>query len=64
MASFTINRIETEKQGDRVLLFGHYKWDDYHVICPANTVAQIGDVVVYEPEGYNFGWFTRIIPKK
>lgn len=59
MAKFVITRIDD--QGDRVLIYGHPKWSDYYVIAPAGTSANIGDEVEYRPEGYNFGWFVRIV---
>lgn len=59
MNTFIIAKIE--EQGDRVLFYGHPKWDDYHVIAPAGTTAKIGDKVEYQPEGFNFGWFVRFV---
>ena len=59
MATFVITRIDD--QIDRVLIYGHPKWDDYYVVAPAGTSANIGDEVEYQPDGYNFGWFVRIV---
>ena len=60
-AMTTLLIAKIDDQGDRVLFYGHPKWDDYHVIAPAGTSAKIGDKVEYQPEGYNFGWFVRIV---
>lgn len=59
MATFVITKIDD--QGDRVLLYGHPKWPDYHVIAPEGTSVKVGDIVEYQPEGYNFGRFVRIV---
>lgn len=58
MATFVITKIDD--QVDRVLIYGHPKWDDYHVIAPEGTPVKVGDIVEYQPEGYNFGRFVRI----
>jgi len=47
-----IERIDI--QHDRILLYG--KDNDYHVIAPTDKSFSIGDVIEYEPYGYNFGW--------
>jgi hypothetical protein len=49
-----IRRIEREH--DRVLLFGTSADDLYHVIAPPQFSGQVGDTVLYEPDGVNFGW--------
>lgn len=30
---------------------------EYYVIAPKDIVAHPGDVVTYEPYGFNFGWY-------
>lgn len=59
MQTFVITEIDD--QGDRVLLYGHPKWSEYRVIAPAGTSAKVGDTVEYLPEGFNFGFFVRIV---
>lgn len=58
----TVNSIL--KQKDRTLLYGHPKWSDYHVIACKDLVINLGDVVEYEPEGFNFGLFKKIVAKE
>lgn len=62
MTTFVITKIDD--QGDRVLIYGHSKWDDYHVIAEAGTQVKVGDEIEYQPEGVNFGWFVRVLNKK
>lgn len=52
--SFKITKIYD--QGDRILIYGHPKWSDYHVIAPPDTIVKIGDTVEYKPEGLNFDY--------
>lgn len=39
---------------------------DYRVIASLPDAARlkIGDTIEYEPDGANFGWFSRILPDK
>ena len=53
----TVSRTEVEP--DRVLLFGHEKYDDYYVIASVKDDVGTGDFIEYEPDGWNFGWFKR-----
>lgn len=47
-------------EGDRVLIYGHQKWEDYHIIAPKDCKVAVNDKVKYEPFGWNFGWFISI----
>jgi hypothetical protein len=46
-------------QGDRILFYGGR--EDDHVIGSNKTAAdvKVGDTIVYEPDGWNFGWFQK-----
>jgi hypothetical protein len=52
-----------ENQGDRILLFAD-SLPDYHIIAGVDCPAQVGDVIQYEPYGYNFGWYKGIFAPK
>lgn len=62
LKQMTVTGIYEEK--DRKTLYGHPTWPDYHVIAPRDLAINIGDVVEYDPEGFNFGWFKRIVAKE
>lgn len=55
--SMVVTNIENEE--DRALLYGSEK--GYHVIAGIDSIIKIGDKIVYEPYGYNFGWFIKVI---
>lgn len=59
MDEMTILRIMRES--NRVLLYGSA--DRYHLIAKLSDDVRVGDVVEYEPFGFNFGWFTRVISR-
>ena len=59
MSKLTVTKVVDD--GDRKLLYGHWKWDNYHIICNPNEKVKIGDIVEYEPEGINFGWFKGVV---
>ena len=59
MSELTVTKVVRED--DRTLLYGHHKWHDYHIIADPDVVVQIGDIVEYEPDGYNFGWFKKVV---
>ncbi|MDD5453979.1 MAG: hypothetical protein PHW62_00565 [Candidatus Ratteibacteria bacterium] len=46
-----------QRDGNRTLLFGDER--EYHVIAKKNIHIRIGDMIEYEPEGLNFGWFRK-----
>jgi hypothetical protein len=48
---------EIDDQGDRVVLRGNDA--SYKIIASHEQVKgiKIGDIVFYEPYGWNFGWF-------
>jgi len=56
----TLKATKVDNHGDRVLIYGHPKWDDYHVIAPANTDIKQGDEVEYKSGGWNFGWLISV----
>ena len=41
--------------GDRALIKGSDT--DYHIIARKDVVCNVGDTILYEPYGCNFGWF-------
>ena len=45
-------------QEDRTLLYGDNP--NYHIIASKDCTAKEGDLVTYEPFGYNFGWFVKL----
>lgn len=53
----TMQVVKVEDQGDRVLL---YKNEHYYIIAPQDCTVKIGDIIVYEPFGVNFGWFVSL----
>lgn len=59
METFIVTKIDN--QGNRMLLYGHPKWSDYFVIAKPDEKVSVGDKIEYKPEGYNFGWFVRVI---
>ncbi len=51
------------EEGNRILLFGD---EDFFYIIVSITLKgkiQIGDTVLYEPYGVNFGWHTVVKEK-
>jgi hypothetical protein len=62
-----IERIDDE--GDRILFYGsqpdygYGSWPGYHVIGSPQEAAhvKVGDVILYEPYGWNFGWFESVL---
>lgn len=48
-----------EIQEDRILYWGDEK--DYHIIADEDCEARVGDVIEYEPDGVNFGWFVGVV---
>ena len=58
MSELTVTKVIRED--DRTLLYGHPKWDDYHIIAEPDVDVKVGDTVDYDPEGYNFGWFRGV----
>jgi hypothetical protein len=54
-----VERIDNE--GDRILFYGRQA--DYHVIGSPQKAAhaKVGDVILYEPYGWNFGWFESVL---
>jgi hypothetical protein len=61
MAKFVVSRID--RQSYRVLIYGHPKWADYHVIASIGVKIEVGDTVEYNPYGYNFGLFVLVLPE-
>ena len=58
LREMTVKRIVDE--GNRILLFGGE--DFYYIIASIalKDKIQIGDTVLYEPYGVNFGWYTVV----
>ena len=54
-----INVSRVDDQGDRVLLFGLDP--TYHIIASRADNVQVGDEIEFEPYGWNFGWFKRVV---
>ena len=48
-----------DRQAGRTLLYGN-SLPDYHVIASVDCAVKIGDTIVYEPYGYNFGWYVEV----
>ena len=48
-----------DNQGDRILLYGNEK--DYYIIAGIKVQVKIGDKIEYEPHGFNFGWFMKVV---
>ena len=61
MARFKVTKVVREES--RVLIYGHPKWDDYHVIAHKNIDVKELDEIEYAPDGLNFGWLIRVISK-
>lgn len=55
----TVDRVV--KQDNRTLLYPCITGDDfeYHVIANKDCSVQPGDVIEYEPYGFNFGWLVE-----
>lgn len=51
-----------EDDGNRLRLFPNTQPlpFEYYVIAPADINVNVGDTILYEPYGINFGWFDRI----
>lgn len=52
---------EVDDQGDRIILYGEDYQNGYHVIADTDCPARSGDTVAYEPVGYNFGFFMKVL---
>ena len=53
--------LRIDDQGNKILFLGKKPY--YHVIASPDKKAKavkIGDRIIYEPAGINFGWFVRI----
>ena len=62
----TMRVSEIVADGDRLLLYREEpksKLGRYHVIADPSVMIRVGDIVEYEPDGVNFGWFIRIVER-
>lgn len=51
----TMKVVRIVPEGDRTLLYGTDP--HYHVIAKPNEDVKVGDEIIYEPYGGNFGWY-------
>lgn len=63
-AEMTVKAIQVQVQADRVLLGGDDP--DYWIIAnlTEGLAVGIGDRIIYEPYGLNFGWFKECSSEK
>jgi hypothetical protein len=61
--------LEVIRQPDRTLLIlefkkpGHRMSVDYYAISSKTVKVSKGEVIEYEPAGYNFAWFVKVKKK-
>lgn len=55
----TLVVVKKEVDEDRILLYGTDP--GYHIIADMNVKVKVGDTIEYEPCGYNFGWFVKVV---
>ncbi len=48
--------VRVVKQPDRTLLFIN---SHYHIIAPKDSETKVGDEILYEPYGINFGFLVK-----
>lgn len=52
----TFKVIKIEHQPDRVLLYKEVGRFPYYAIAKVDVKIEVGDIIEYDPCGFNFGW--------